>query len=535
MSDAWMDADEEGMCQEAETRQQRRQAERAYLRDYQRQAVEDVCLAAKRGERRITVCQPVGTGKTEVICELFRIAKNPLLLVPLLDLMRQGRDRLEMRLGEQCDVEQGGNYAESVEGLRNRVIVASRDSMLSSGRYRSSAFDRVSLVAVDECHVKITPAMERLLCYFENRGATIVGFSATPYKGRGKGLRFFPRPQSVYTLRQALDDSYLVPPMCHVSEATSLDMTMVDEVAGEWDERQLAAVLAAEHYAQEVTSLVLSTYNCQPSVVYAHNVKQAKLLAEVFERYGAKASIVYSKQNPLIRRDNMQAFLTGESKIIVNVGILGYGWDHPELRNIYSAAPTRQLHVLEQRLGRGTRTLTGTLHHEMTRDERAAAIKASAKPHFNYWDITGSIRNQQILSVFDVLDHKLRKSPSRKERLESTLSADGTDVMEAIREADAADLAALEAQTRELIEKRKALIVGVTFEHGDRDVFAEPENKPKVRGWRMMYGKYRGVPLKDIPQGYLSWVLGAQKKDSPFKSAVRKELDRRTQESQQPR
>jgi superfamily II DNA or RNA helicase len=526
----WLDAQEEGKW---ESRQARRTAERAFLRDYQLRAVEDVCLAARRGERRITVCQPVGTGKTEVICELFRIAKYPLLLVPLLDLMRQGRDRLEMRLGERCDIEQGGNYAESVEGLRNRVIVASRDSMLSAGRYRSRAFDRVSLICVDECHVKITPAMEQMLCHFESRGATIVGFSATPYKGKGKGLRFFPRPQSVYTLRQALDDAYLVPPRCHVSEATSLDMTLVDEVAGEWDEKQLAAVLAAEHYAQEVTSLVLSTYRGQPSVVYAHCVRQAKLLADVFARYGTKVSIVYSKQNPLVRRDNMKAFVEGETKIIVNVGILGYGWDFPELRNIYSAAPTRQLHVLEQRLGRGTRTLTGTLHHEMTLDERIAAIKASAKPFFNYYDITGTIRQQQILSVYDVLDAKLRKSASRKSRLDATLTSEGTDVMEAIREADAVDLAELEAQTAALMEKRKNLIVGVTFEHGDRDVFAEPEGQPKRRGWRMMYGKYRGVPLADIPQGYLSWVLSSQKKASPFSMAVQKELSRR--ENQQPR
>ena len=508
-----------------------RQMKRAILRDYQRQAVEDVCIAAKRGERRITVCQPVGTGKTEVICELFRLAKRPLLIVPLLDLMRQWRDRLEMRLGEECDIEQGGNYAEHIFGLRNRCIVASRDSLLSNDRFKASAFADVSLVAVDECHVKITPQMEQLLLWFESNGATVVGFSATPYKGKGKGLRYWPRPQSVYTLRQALDDCYLVPPRCFVSEAKSLDMTMVDEVAGEWDKRQLANILTAEHCAQEVTSLVLSTFKGLPSVVYAHCIRQAKLLVEVFGRYGCKASVVYSKQNEIERQANMDAFLSGETKIIVNVGILGYGWDHPELRNIYSAAPTRSLSRLEQRLGRGTRPLTNTLHPEMNRDERERAIRESAKDHFNYWDITGTIRNHQILSVFDVLDHKLRKSPTRRERLQASLSASGTDVLDAIREADAADHAALEAQTKELLERRKNLIVGVTFEHGDRDVFAEPENKPKQRGWRMMYGQYKGVPLVDIPKGYLTWVLQSQKKDTPFKGAVRKELDRR-QESQ---
>lgn len=516
-----------------ESRQVERAARRQFLRDYQIAAVGDVCRAARNGERRITVCQPVGTGKTEIVAELCRIAKHPLFIVPLVDLMRQGRDRLEMRLGEKCDVEHQGSRAEWVEGLRNRVIVASRDSLLSNARFKARAYDRVSLVCVDECHYKMTPAMERMLCHFEAQGATVVGFSATPYKGKGKGLRFFPRPQSVYTLRQALDDAWLVPPRCFVSESKAFDLTMVDEVAGEWDRKQLSDILSAEHCAQEVTSLVLSTFRGEPSVVYAHSVRQAKLLVEVFSRYGVRVSIVYSKQRPDERKANMDAFLAGDTKIIVNVGILGFGWDFPALRNIYSAAPTKSLSRLEQRLGRGTRCLYDTLHPEMTLDERRAAILASGKPNFNYYDITGNIRNQQLLTVFDVLDAKVRKSPTRKERLSATLSMEGVDPMEAIREADAADVAELERQAKELIEKRKALLVGVTFDHESRDPFAAPEGK-KIRGWRMMYGKYRGQPLSSIPEGYLSWVMQSTKKDSPFKSAIRRELDRRqSQESRQ--
>lgn len=68
------------------------------LRDYQRSAVAAVCRAAKSGQKRIVVCQPVGSGKTEVMAELCRIARYPLMVVPLIDLMRQGRDRLELRL-----------------------------------------------------------------------------------------------------------------------------------------------------------------------------------------------------------------------------------------------------------------------------------------------------------------------------------------------------------------------------------------------------------------------------------------------------
>jgi superfamily II DNA or RNA helicase len=500
------------------------------LRDYQISTVREVCRAAKQGDRRITFCLPVGTGKTEVIAELCRLARYPLVIAPLIDLMHQAKSRLEKRLDEPCDVEQGGMYAESIEGLRNRVIVASRSSLLSRRRYAARAYERVSLVMVDECHVGITPKMEEMLQWFEARGATVVGCSATPYKGKGKGLRYFPRPQVVYPLREAIDDAYLIPPKCFLSEATSFDLTMVDEVAGEWDKKQLAAVLTAEHCAQEVTSLVLSTYKGQPSVVYAHCVRQAKLLVEVFQRYGANVSVVHSKQDLVERKANMAAFVGGDSKIIVNVGILGYGWDFPHLRNIYMAAPTRSLSRYEQRIGRGTRPLPGVISSDMTKEQRQAAIAASDKTHFNVYDITGASSKHQLLSVFDVLDHQLRKSPARRERLAGTLSAEGVDPLEAIREADAFEQAELEAQASALMEKRKQLIVGVSFDQHTRDLFAEPEGQ-KRRGWRMMYGQYKGVRLDSIPAGYLSWVLQSQRKETPFKAAVRRELGRRNPEA----
>jgi superfamily II DNA or RNA helicase len=499
---------------------------RVALRDYQVRSVREVCAAARNGERRITFCLPVGAGKTEVIAELFRLAKYPLLICPLLDLMRQGRDRLELRLDERCDIEQGGSYAESIEGLRRRVIVGSRASLLSNSRYKARAYDRVSLVVVDECHVGITPKMEQMLLHFENNGATVVGCSATPYKGMGKGLRYFPRPQSVYSLRQAIDDAYLVGPKCFLSEATSFDLTLVDEVAGEWDRKQLASVLTAEHCAQEVTSLVLSTFRQQPSVVYAHCVSQARLLTDVFERYGVKVSLVHSKQNQVERKDNMDAFLAGDAKIIVNVGILGYGWDHPELRNIYMAAPTKSLSRYEQRLGRGTRPLPGIIHPDMSRDQRVEAIRSSAKPHFSVYDITDSSRSHQLISALDVLDAKLRKSPKRREMLRGQLSMEGLDAVDAIQQADATELAELEAQTKELLERRKQLLVGVNFDHRSRDLFSEPEGK-KRRGWRMLYGKYEGQRLDSIPEGYLQWALNSQKKHTPFRAALKNELDRR--------
>lgn len=493
------------------------------LREYQTDTVREICLAAKAGARRITVALPTGAGKTEVFAELSRIARFPLVVTPLIELMRQARDRLQLRLGEAVDIEQGANFAEWVEGLRRRVIVGSRDSLLSGDRYMMSAYDRITLVVVDECHIGTTPAFERMLSHFEARGATIVGFSATPYKKKGKALRYWPRPITSYGMSDFIREGWLVGPTCHLSESKAFDLTLVDEVAHEWDQRQLASVLTGEHFAQEISSLVLQTHRQQPSVIYAGKLQQLRLLADVFQRYGCRVAVVHSKQNEVERKANMDAFRSGDASIIINVGVLSCGWDHPEVRNIYFAAPQRSLSRYEQRLGRGTRPLPGVLKPGMTRDERLAAIATSDKPTFHVYDITDSSRSHQILNALDVLDAKTRKSKARRERVASTLTGEGVNAMEAIAQQDAFDMAELEAKTAALMEKRKRLIVGVTFDHETRDLFAAPTG-PKKRGWRMLYGKYEGIPLTDIPASYLSWVLNSTKKESPFKSAVRREL-----------
>ena len=131
-----------------------------------------------------------------------------------------------------------------------------------------------------------------------------------------------------------------------------------------------------------------------------------------------------------------------------------------------------------------------------------------------------------MLNALQVLDAKSRKSATRRQRMTESLSMDGTAAVEAIKEADAIDLAELEAKSKEVIERRKRLIVGVNFDHSTRDLFSEPESKKK-RGWRMLYGKYKGVPLADIPNSYLTWVLESQKKETPFVSAVRREIKSR--------
>ena len=100
---------------------------------------------------------------------------------------------------------------------------------------------------------------------------------------------------------------------------------------------------------------------------------------------------------------NMEAFKNGDTKVILNVGVLAYGWDFPELRNIFSASPTRSLPKKEQEIGRLVRPLKGV--HQSRHDspaEKVEAIAKSDKPYGHYYDLTHTLSEMKLASAIDV-------------------------------------------------------------------------------------------------------------------------------------
>lgn len=498
------------------------------LRPYQRSGICSLVAAAKQGRHRNVCCVPTGGGKSLMISELCRLAQRAVVIVPSLPLMSQMHGVLERNLEERVDLEQGMFRANHLPYYRSRVILGSRDSMLSNDRYQGEAFRDVTCVVVDECHVGITPQMERMLAHFEERGAFIFGFSATPYKGKGKALRYWDRPCYVYSLREAVEDGYLVRPVCHIHEMVALDHSFIEHINDEWDESLLESVLSAEHLCQEVAQMIVQTYRREPSVVYCASVRQAKLLVDVLSRYGGRPALVYGTQPEEERDANMKAFTDGETPILVNVAVLSYGWDHPALRRVYFACPQRSISRYEQRIGRAMRTLTGVLQPGMTADERHAAIANSGKPVAHVHDITDSSKSIQILSALDVLDAKTRKCAKRRATLREKDEGDGIDVLSAVREMDAIEQAELQRKLDETREKRSRLLVGVTFDSSDRSPFDEPGKSR--RGWRMLWGPFKGELIRELPADYLTSVSKRAKKETDLIVAIRRELDRRKQQ-----
>lgn len=497
-----------------------------HLRDYQNAQVESVLREARAGRGRAVVNSPVGSGKSIVVAKLCSIAKKPLVISPALSVLDQLSVNIAEWLDEYVDVEQGFRRVSNNSMMRSRVVCASRDSLLSRQRYRRGVFNDRTLVVFDECHIGMTPRMIEMLEWFEAQGAFVCGLSATPYKGKGKPLPWWSRPCYTYSMLQAIRDGWLVRPHGIATQAHSLDLRFVEDSAGEWNQGQLASVLNEEQVVQEVANLVMQTFRQQPSAVYCQNIQQAKLLADVIGRWGYEPALVYSGQFDEDRKANMEAFREGRTNIIINVNVLAYGWDHPRLKNIYNAAPTRSLARYEQRIGRGTRPLKGVLDPDMTKEQRLQAIASSDKPFFTIYDITDSSNHIQLVNALDVIDAKSQENSQRRERNKAAM-AESVDLIEEVEKRDEEETFEQQLAKAELEERRRKLVVGYTFDHTTRDLFAEPDSPKGRRGWRMMWGQHKGELLRNLPSGYLRYVAGRPGKVTPFKAAVLKELRER--------
>jgi hypothetical protein len=137
----------------------------------------------------------------------------------------------------------------------------------------------------------------------------------------------------------------------------------------------------------------------------------------------------------------------------------------------------------------------------------------------------------QILNCLDVLDAKVRKSKDRRKTMMQSVGSDGMDVLAATAAQDSIEADRIRRELEAMKEKRRGLVVGVTFSSEDRDVFSAPEEAKPKRGWRMLYGQYKGQLIRELPSSYLHSVSKKAKRATPLVEAVRKELRHRQEKA----
>jgi superfamily II DNA or RNA helicase len=324
----------------------------AVLRPYQALAVENLRRGLGGGVRRLMLCSPTGSGKTEIGMALVKGArakrKRVAFLCNRVHLIRQTSKRFN-RSGIRHGIIQGENTRATYED----VLVASIQTVAKRG------LPPVDLLIIDEAHTVAGSKDYRAVIAAAN--CPVIGLSATPYaRGLGKhydelGGPLFQQMVVAASIPELIADSFLVD--CDVYAPSEPDMTGIKQARNKFGEMDFsdADVGRAVDKPELVGDIVthwLKLAKGTPTVCFASNIAHSLHIVEQFQAAGVAAEHVDCYTDEADRQAILQRIETGETQVISNVGILAEGWDFPACKTLILARPTRSLIRYIQMAGR---------------------------------------------------------------------------------------------------------------------------------------------------------------------------------------
>jgi type I restriction enzyme R subunit len=393
------------------------------------------------GRRKLLVEMATGTGKTRMAAALIKrlfeanAVTRVLFLVDRITLAHQTEEAFTEHLCEYpAYVLRAGRRFQD----EKRITITTLQSMINLYRdYSSGYFD---LIITDECHRSIYGKWSGVLKHFDG---VQIGLTATPCvvpqnilhqlpdEEDGKfvrdTLRFFEvdRPTFRYTLKQAIEEGYLVPYQIYKAltvktaaeggfevKRSELDWsTMDNQRRAEFDElfadqdtivvdpnaleRKFTIPERNRAIVREYRQVLEKGYagpdgvrrlpQDGKAIVFAVTKRHAETLAQMFDQEFATR-----KPSPELRYADFVVSGTGADdtvdgamkikrfkkeefpKILVSVNMLDTGFDYPEVVNLIMARFTKSAILYQQMRGRGTR--------------KSEIIR---KPHFTLFDFVG--------------------------------------------------------------------------------------------------------------------------------------------------
>lgn len=364
-------------------------ADNSRLREPQREAYQ-ATLAHFAVDRSPVLLQiPVGGGKTGLISTLpFGIANGRVLVVTPNVTIRESVYRAVNSASSGCFWSTTGVAKPSVTGpfaaildgpsasmadcLQSHYVVANVQQVAHSGNRWLNQMDQAffDMIILDEGHHNAANSWRRLLAHFPQ--AKVISLTATPF--RSDGQEVLGKLIYRYSYKRAMLRGYIktlksiqVHP-CEISftfgdsnETASLEQILqLREEA--WFSRGVA--LADQCNQHIVAASIQACDKLRKATGFKHqiiaaacSVEHAERLAILYRQSGREALEIHSKQAKSTQRFVLQQLRSGKIDTIIQVQMLGEGFDHPALSVAAIFRPFRSLSPYVQFVGRVMRVI----------------------------------------------------------------------------------------------------------------------------------------------------------------------------------
>jgi superfamily II DNA or RNA helicase len=363
------------------------------LRPYQLESVEAV-KNLKEGFNGI-LSLSTGTGKTVIMSAIANeTLGRTLIVVQSSELRTQTIEKL-FNTNPELDV---GSVQASLNEVSNKVVIATRQSLTHS---KSTRLEQMSehgdfeLVFFDECHSsvgQIKKIIDKL-----NPNIKVIGVTATAFNPEMK--KVFHGIIYEKSILEMINKKYLCEPKA-IYVYSDVDLSSVKTVAGEFNQRQLEDAVNTDNRNDIIVDAYLKYASDRKStIVFASGIAHARDICQKFKDNNIICDYIDSTIEDSQRELVIDNFKSGKLPVIVNVGILTLGFDHPPVSCIMMCRPTKSKILFTQIIGRGLRTSEGK--------ENCLVI-----------DVVDIVRKHDLMTMTDIFGVELKDQETLSEAIE---------------------------------------------------------------------------------------------------------------------
>jgi DNA repair protein RadD len=404
--------------------------ENLQLREPQVEAYEELYEYFKSGRKTAIIQIPVGCGKSGIAAIApFGIAKGRVLVVaPNLTIKEGLFESLDVTNRQKCfwrkrdilsdEAMIGGPFATTLDTGNISVcekshFVVSNVHQLATNtekwlhRFPKDFFD---LIIVDEAHHSPAESWKKVLEHFS--AARVINMTATPFRGDGQEIEgdlVYRYPFKKATFKgyiKRIQASYAAPTELEFTAKGETKVYTLDDVLAmkekDWFSRGIALSDVCNQTivdnSLEKLELLRETGTAHQLIAVACSVNHARRITAMYEARGFKADLIYSEMDDDKKIEVKRRLTSGELDCIVQVQMLGEGFDHPKLSVAAIFRPFRTLAPYIQFVGRILRVVVQNTpghpdnyghvvtHAGMNLDERLREFKLFESDDQKFWE-----------------------------------------------------------------------------------------------------------------------------------------------------
>ena len=309
------------------------------LRNYQETIINSCRDAFKNGYKKLCCVLPCGAGKTAIFCYLayLNTLKKPsnrvLILLHRKELLKQTIDAFQA-------------FQINTDHI-NIAMIQSFKNTLKAG------VKPYSLIIIDECHHATSNSFKTVLNAYSK--TALIGFTATPARLDGKPLgAIFNRLIVGVDYSYLISNNYLVD-YDYFSPDLNFDFSKWKLKSGDFDTVDNALHLDKKAIYGDILKYIDLS---KKTIIYSPTIDYSKKLeAQINEHFSARVSAEFNGTTPQNERNRIiNDFKNDKIKILINVDLIGEGFNVPSCDCVFLLRATQSLTLYIQQAGRALRS-----------------------------------------------------------------------------------------------------------------------------------------------------------------------------------